>query len=234
MIPAYYVYSENVVELVHRFEKHLENQEYFDLRKRIIKLEGIQTADYQSEGWKNALVMKLEVSLGWIEENLGSIILLTDIDVQIFQPKALHDYVLTRMEDEELDILGMREFTYDDMNGGVIFLRASKATLELYQKIVNILKGYLNRRTSIVRMIYALYYCRRASLKFMDQTVLNSILKKQTKLKYGLINESLGCWGPLETKRSHLLHHAVCTSGVADKLSLLDTTFDTYKSLAKV
>lgn len=227
MIPTFYVHSENVKLLKQRFEKSMQNQNFFRLDGTQIEIDG-DNGNFLTKGWEQAILSKLEINIEKLRQSVGQIVLLTDIDVQIFKPGELHDYVIDRMNKDSLDILGMQEFNYQQVNGGFICIRSSARSIQLFEKTYNFLKHYVQQNTTLGRIYSSLKSCQLLNFKYMDQSVINVLLKRERAIKYDLIREDISCWGPLRVLPSHMFHHAVCATDVEAKLALLDSTLDTF------
>jgi len=181
---------------------------------RQIGLEG----EYLEPGWPQTMGKKINFIVETIRENMGQILVFSDVDVQFFSPVKqllLHeikdkDMVLIRDCDEELS-------NQENSNGvlctGFFIIRANSRTLRLWEAV------------------------REFDAKHLlgDQRSLNEVLKNGfSDVKWGLLPDSFyspgkdkflaGLWEdgkPLFPPGDMVLHHANFTIGVPSKIKQL-------------
>ncbi|CAB5221577.1 Nucleotide-diphospho-sugar transferase [uncultured Caudovirales phage] len=87
---------------------------------------------FQSPDWIATLTYKSNIILKLIEDNLGDVIMITDVDMVIV--KDIYDYIVESMESK--DILHQREgYTEDGINAGVTVIKCSEKTKKFFEYV---------------------------------------------------------------------------------------------------
>lgn len=231
MIAAHYVYTQEIRKLADQFEEFHGNQNRFVLHSKEVKQpEG--AVEFQSDSWYIALQNKIEYCVAVLKKHANDLLLFTDIDIFIYRPDELHDYVLERFENEKLSFLAMQEHTSDRHNGGFIFVKATAEILSLYEKTLEVLSFYINHRKRVLNKLLLFCKCGMTTLPYADQTIMDKYLKK-SDIRYAYIPNKIGCWGKNPIEKTTLYHHAVCTKNQEEKISLLTQKYEEYLQITK-
>ena len=125
------VYTEDIEELKNMFVDSIKD----DWELNIKKLESIGDNTFNSYQFVMSVTEKLNFFLKNIEDNIGNIIICSDVDI-IFYRKC-NDVLLDLMKDK--DILFQADHLYDDhMNSGFVVIRCNEKTKKLYEDAIKL------------------------------------------------------------------------------------------------
>jgi hypothetical protein len=158
-----------------------------------------ETGDFMSEGWSDICYQKVLYFKQACEENIGSMFIWADVDIQFFRPfKSL---IITELGDA--DIACQNDFG-DSHCSGLFICRANDETLKMFTDMVN---DYHREDQTTLNM-----HIHKVNHKFLSSRFFN----------YG---QSMGVtWEgeEFEVDESIVLHHANWTVGLASKIKMLD------------
>jgi hypothetical protein len=171
-----------------------------DIPLEIVSIEIEGSGDFRSAGWYDAIRQQQVIARNQIEENLGSIIIVADIDIQFFgKTRSLVESVF----DDGYDICFQAEKAGTiRINTGFVAILCSPATLIFYNEMS---KADLSQ------------------YRYADQTWVSQNIRA-SGLRWRVFPTSIYAWsqsGP-NVPADILLHHANCTgggNGLARKLS---------------
>jgi hypothetical protein len=189
----YAVYTDEMEEIKRIFLDSMQddwevNIEYFGQA-------GEGNGDFHSPGWLEVRKRTLDLQISKIEENLGDVIIWSDLDIQFFAECT----PLIKQAIEGKDIVFQAEHwpRKDEVNIGFAVIRCNEQTLGLYRM--------------------ALQYDLR-KLQVADQTAINDILSKnETGIKWDILPNQFWAMSHYLYNNTFpppdvLLHHANCTS----------------------
>ena len=180
------------------------------------------SANFESEGWDNATLPKIDIIINAIKENWGGIFIHSDVDIQFFGKTK--EILLNEIRNKDIVFqkdapLSFKSGAYK--NGiycsGFLIARANEKTLELYQNAKRI---FLNKD----------------KYKFNDQEAVNyQIQKSKKKLRVGFLPSCFygpgsiyagdWKWEPgmhFKIPKDIVMHHANWTVGIENKIKQLE------------
>ena len=188
----YSVYTDEMEEIKRIFLDSMQddwevNIEYFG--------KAGEGGDFQSQGWLGVQKRKLHFLIGKIEENLGDVIIWSDLDIQFFAECT----PLIKQAIEEKDIVFQAEHWPEkkEVNVGFSVIRCNERTLALYRMACQ----------------YDL-----DKLEVADQTAINEIISKnEIPIKWDILPNQFWAMSHYMYNNSVpppdvVLHHANCTS----------------------
>ena len=175
------------------------------------------TADgmFMSQGWLEAMDIKLDVILTAIKENKDSWFIFADCDIQFFRP-FLDDI---KAELENVDIVCQNDC--DSLCAGFFACKSNERTLNLFKIIKREFRYMVNDQVA---------------LNEFKNLVKYKLLDKQKYFTIGnTFNNTDGThnWDnitPIEVPDSILMHHANYVKGTCNKLKLLESVKSNFNT----
>lgn len=165
-----------------------------------------KSANFMEAGWLDLMHQRLDILIKAISENMGDIIVYSDVDIQFFRP--FKDLIYPMMENK--DLLVQRARPNGAICAGFYFCKCNEKTLKLHQNI----KQYMINHPGT-----------------NDQDGMNHWLriKNIDNIQWGLLpNEFYNPgiyadkrWSPgdqLAIPKNIILHHACWTVGIENKI----------------
>ena len=156
----------------------------------------------------NIIAKKLEHVVESIKDNMGEIIVWSDVDIQFFK----------RCNNIIIDALGKKDIVFqkermcnDIVNSGFFVMKCNEKTLGFWRHILQSCRDIIKDSSY-------------KKLPFAEQTVMNKVLRNNiVDVKWGLLPDriwarSCGPHPPLDI----VLHHANCAAQVGQKLKQLE------------
>jgi hypothetical protein len=190
--PSHEVFFENY------FLKTLPNE--FELIVGKANQECLSGSFYQS-GWETTCFRKVQLFLKACEQNMGDVFIYSDVDIQFFG--KIKETLLEELGDYDI---ACQNDTRDVYCSGFFICRANERTLSMFQKMVE--NYYLEDQHMLNEYIHL---CKSKFLSYKFLTIANVTGR---------------VWDPsqidVDVPESLLMHHANFTSGVENKIKLLE------------
>jgi hypothetical protein len=90
-----------------------------------------KSANFMEDGWLDLMHQRLDILIKTISENMGDIIVYSDVDIQFFRP--FKNMIYPMMENK--DIMVQRNRPTGSVCAGFYFCKCNEKTLKLHQKI---------------------------------------------------------------------------------------------------
>lgn len=189
--PVYDVFYNSLRPLDHNME----------LVVHTLDLSMFKTFGFGADSWHYAMESKINFVVNQLEETMqGEYIVVTDADIQFFEPRKLH-YLVQQARIKGLDYYGMQENDKDMYNGGFYIICVNEKTLAFYKQVYEMMTKH--------RYPYG------------DQTVINELLPKSKVIKHAKIPRELCTWGGHTPTPHSIFHHATCTHTIQEKLDMM-------------
>lgn len=190
----FYFSDASFLDMKVRFEKSMKDE----FEKNYVFLRKVNLDRSKPGGGIDIWKFRTELILQAIQENLGEIILVSDIDIVFYKPVI--PILLESMQ--EKDICFQREYeSQDGINVGFISMRCNETTLQFWQKV------YLNITTA----------------EAWEQEVVNTLIYKEMyPISWGLFPSSIWCWSQGNPRPEMALHHANCVSKKDEKFAQME------------
>lgn len=160
---------------------------------------------FQTATWYHALEEKMRYFTDQLQAlPVDAVGLFVDADVQFFPNHDELQNILRRMRKYNLDLMFMREYNKNEVNGGVFFARNTEGAAKVLQ-------------TALVR--------NEGRVDPMgEQDVFNDILWRDSSIKWRMMDAAHVCWGPHLPRdwSKVIVHHAVCTKTMNRKIQQMD------------
>lgn len=160
------------------------------------------SGEFYKDGWSKTCFRKVELFLKACEENMGDVVVFSDVDIQFFG--KIKDILIEELGDYDM---ACQNDTGSYYCSGFFIFKANEKTLEMF-------KSMLDNYTS------------------EDQTTLNNnihmVKSKFLSDKFFTVGKICGVWNGLDFKIPYdiLMHHANWTSGIENKIKLLNIVKD--------
>ena len=177
------------------------------LIKGIYHKQTTHTGAFMSQGWLDAMDIKLDVILGAIEDNKDSVFIFADCDIQFFKPFT-H---LVEKELEDCDIVCQED--RGSMCAGFFGCRSNNKTKELFENIK------LNFRHMVNDQVALNHYKDSISYKLLDRDLFYTTGNHFNNPNGTYIWDNTTNIIP---PQNIVLHHANYVVGVDNKLKLME------------
>lgn len=201
-IPAITAWSRNFEPLFNRWSSTLPKD--FVVCDKVIEV--VQDGyGFQKQSWYDAISLKIQHFIDTLSTYPdGKIVLCCDCDIFfINQSSKLAECMIKRITEDNLDMLFMQEAQMPQVNGGFIVVKNSAKVQEVFKT--------------------ARDYCLLKT-PHADQDYFNSEeFQERSGIRWGFIDYNLVAWGNnIYDNKTTLFHHAVCASGLKEKLQQQD------------
>lgn len=176
----YTFYSENFLPLKKIFSKSLKDN--FDVEYVLFDFDADKG---KTGGGYNIWIFKTKLIIDLIRENLGEIIVFSDIDIQFF--KKTEPIIRECLQNN--DIVFQRENGLTKVNIGFIGLNCNSKVLGFWEEVLKII----------------------LEKKMWDQQVVNDLLLAENKLNWDYFPVSIWNWNLSQSWKSIVLHHSIGT-----------------------
>ena len=192
-----YFYDDNQKMLKETFELTFK---YFmpNIEMKPIKFDyKSNSSNFGTLDFKNLMIEKILKGREYIQNNFGNIILISDIDIIIYNN---FEHLLNL--EEEYDIIFQKENKKKNcINTGFILLRCSQKTLDLWDNVFNIFNNF--KKDQFIN----------------EQEIINNIIGK-SNLKWKLFDDKIWAFSNNPMPSNLYLHHANVTKKNSNKTSL--------------
>ena len=193
----FYFCDESFMDMKYEFELSFKDP----FEKNFFYLENINLDRSKPGSGVDIWKFKTEMVINSIKQNMGEIIIVSDIDIIFYKP--VMDCVKVSMENHE--ICFQKEFKYYGLNIGFISILCNENTLEFWEKIHDVVST-TNR---------------------WDQEIVNDfIFNDKHKIKWNLFPSSIWNWSQGELNKDIKLHHANCASSKDEKFEQMKFVFN--------
>jgi len=186
------IYTDEVEEIKRVFLDSIQDD--WEVHIEYFGQAGEGKGDFQSQGWFSILKRKLNFLIGKIEENLGDVIIWSDLDIQFFAECT--PLIRQAIAGKDIVFQAERWPKKEEVNVGFAVIRCNERTLALY------------RTASQLDL---------EKLPLGDQTAINDILaKNEFDIKWDILPNQFWAMSHYMYDNSAppsdvVLHHANCT-----------------------
>ena len=169
--------------------------------------------------WHTIFVKKIDMVIKAVARNMGSVIAVSDVDIQFFRPIAVD----LRERIRNYDIMWQnnackRKWNVEELCGGFMVVKCSKKTLAFFEAAYNEIVS-INHPSVDDQVIYANMLGRYPQLRF-------ALLPDN----YWLHSQMWSANDKLNIPKDIMIHHANWIVGVEHKLAQLKLVRDLYSS----
>lgn len=189
----FYFSDASFLDMKVRFEKSMKD----DFEKNYVFIRKVNLDRSKPGGGIDIWKFRTELILKAIEENLGRIILVSDIDIVFYKPVI--PIVMDSMQGK--DICFQRETRDDGINVGFISMLCNETTLQFWKQV------YLNIRIG----------------DRWEQEVVNTLIYNEAyPISWGLFPSTVWCWSQGNPTPELALHHANCVAKKDEKFAQME------------
>lgn len=207
----YTIYTKEAIELKNIFLRSIQD----DWEVNIINLEEIgEGGNWGTPGFGKLMRKRIGYMIEIIEENLGDIIIWSDIDIQFFRKCSS----LIVQSIDKNDIVFQSEcWPKKEINAGFIVIRCTQKTLSFFKSVLTF---------------------KLEELKFFEQSAMNLLLSEnELDLMWDVLPAQF--WAMSHSNyppKDVVLHHANCTSPImrnGKKIGSMELKLEQYKKVRK-
>jgi hypothetical protein len=188
----YSVYTNEVLELKSIFEKSILDD--WEVKIEFLGEVGTGHSNFGSSGWYEIIKAKIVFLIAKIEENIGDIIIWSDLDIKFYAKCS--DLIYAALANNDI-VFQAEHWPERQVNTGFAAIKCNEATLSLYKHVLN---------------------SELEKMPFADQSAVNQILtEEKVDLKWDVLPRQFWAtshfmYDSLMPPKDIVLHHANCTA----------------------
>ena len=209
-IPLYIIYSHSHKTLYHsyflpslkdNFELHVHTTE-----------QSCASAEFKADGWKETMEQKVTMIINGIQEQWGTYMIYSDVDIQFFD--SIEDEIKSLLE--QYDLVIQKDNPKGSVCAGFFACRCNEKTLQLWQDVLTTMQNNKKYKGDQAALNYCLRTCNNPynlAWTHLPATYFGAGTFSGTQWKEGQ---------PLHVPENPKMHHANWTIGIKNKIAQLN------------